>query len=185
MFTRYKSEFAEVNSALAIKGAMVNLGLDTMVETRQGWTAVAALNSGDEVATLDGGFAPISWIGRAQPAIGGLLVPAGSLDNCSDVVLPEEARIGVEAPLHFDAESDHVSLPLAAFEGLRGIRRPQGTLLARTLGFETEEMVWAQTGLLVHASPITDPFFQMLSFGDARGLIALLDAGHFELAQAA
>jgi len=67
MFTRHKAEFAEVNSTLAVKGAMVNLDLDTMLESTEGWKRVAELAAGEAVATLDGGFAPISWIGRAQP----------------------------------------------------------------------------------------------------------------------
>ncbi len=185
MFTRHTAEFAEVNSSLAVNGAMVNLGLDTMLETPQGWTAVADLTPGTEVATLDGGFAPIAWVGRAQPMGHGLLVPAGALGNCSDLVLPGETLVGLEAPLEFDATSDHISLPLAAFEGLRGIRRSNAVGCFRTLGFDAEEMLWAQTGLLVHARPMADAFFQTLRFGDARGLISLIDAGHFDLAQAA
>lgn len=186
MFTRHTAEFAEVNSTLAVKGAMVNLGLDTMLETPRGWTAVSELAPGDEVATLDGGFAPLAWIGRSQPMTRGLLVPAGAIDNCSDVILPDDTLVGIEAPLSFEATSDHVSLPLVAFEGLRGIRRPDGDAgQFRILGFETEEMIWAQTGMLVHARPMADAFFQTLRFADARGLVSLIDAGHFDLPRAA
>lgn len=186
MFTRHTAEFAEVKSTLAVQGAMVNLGLDTMLETPNGWMAVSDLAPGDAVATLDGGFTPISWIGRAQPMTDSLLVPAGAAGNCSDLVLPTDTLLGIEAPLDYDATSDHVSLPLAAFEGMRGIGR--GAIAPgqfRTLGFDAEEMIWAQTGMLVHARPMADAFFQTLRFADARALIALIDAGHYDLAQAA
>lgn len=185
MFTRYATEFANVNTSLAVKGAMVNLSVDAMLETPRGWMAVADLNPGDEVATLDGGFKPVSWISRTQPMLNGLLVPAGALGNCSDVILPADTLVGLEAPLTFEAESDHVSLPVAALEGLRGVRRPDAVGRYCSLGFDTEEMVWTQTGMLVHAHPIADAFFQTLGFADARGLISLIDAGHFEMQRAA
>jgi hypothetical protein len=185
MFTRYAVEFAEVNTSLAITGAMVNLGMDTMVETAQGWTAIADLTAGDAVATLDGGFVPLAWVGDTQPVVDALFVPARALNNCSDIILPAETLVGIEAPLHFDAKSDHVSLPLAALEGLRGICKSDAALQFRTLGFASEEMIWAQTGMLVHARPMADGFFQTLRLAEARRLVSLVDAGHFDLPRAA
>ncbi|THH38890.1 hypothetical protein E4Z66_04850 [Aliishimia ponticola] len=187
MFARHQKEFAEVKSNLAVKGAVISLGDATMLETRTGWMPVAELTRGDAVATLDGGFAPISWISEDRVARSAMLVPAGALDNCSDIYLPADALIAIEAPLDFqEAKSDHVSMPLSALEGYRGIRRDEDIVMTtRTLGFAEEEMLWAQTGLLIHARPMTDAFFQTLSFAESRAVLALIEAGAYPLTKAA
>lgn len=186
MFTRFETEFTSVTAAQPVDGAMLSLTETAMLETRTGWVPLSDLKAGDAVATLDGGFVPIAWISKDRTTRTAMHVPAGALDNCAAIDLTEDTRIGLEAPLDFDVESDHVSLPLAAFEGLNGIRRaPARTVLTRTLGLETEEMLWTQTGTLVHARPIAEGFFQMLSFADARAMLALREAGHFDGVKAA
>ena len=187
MFARHEANFAAISTTLAVKGAMMSLSTETMVETDFGWRAVKDLKQGDAVATLDGGFVPLSWISDANATSDVYLAPAGALDNCSDVLLPGDTLVGIETPEGFDGvNSDTFSLPLKALDGTRGIRRAPGALAnVRILGFENEEMLWAQTGMLVHARPIGDAFFDTLGFAEARAFAALDEAGHFGNALAA
>lgn len=185
MFTRHNAEFAEVSSTLAIKGALLTLSADCHLDTPNGWVPVAQLKAGDAVATLDGDFVPLNSAGRLKPANDAMLVPAGALDNSTDVILPNDTLIGLEAPLDFDAESDHISVPLSALDGVRGIRPSDAKLHVRTLGLDTEEMVWFETALLAHARPMNDAFFQTLNFAEARTMLALSRAGQINNAVAA
>lgn len=189
MFTRHSTDFApEYTRAAAhaapgaLRGAMVSLLADTMLECTRGWCAVQDLRPSDTIATLDGGFVPLAWVRRALP--GAVLhIQAGSLGNCSDLHLPADARIGLAAPADFEAATtDMLSVPLRAFEGLRGIRKaPLDSPLCYTIGLASEEMIWAQTGMLVHARPLTAPFFHALSAAETRALLA----AHAHLACAA
>lgn len=172
MFTRHNTAFADIQSTIAVKGAIASLSCNAMLETEAGFRAASDLQAGDTVATLDGGFAPISWIGQSAYAISAHLVPAGALDNCSDLYLPSDTLVGIEAPMGFEAASDLISMPVSALEGHRGIRPATGPVKACTIGLETEEMIWTQTGTLLHARPMTDAFFQTLRFAEARAVMA-------------
>lgn len=175
MFTRHTTDFAHVSATQAIRGAMVSLSAHTMLECERGWKTVEDLRPSDAVASLDGGFVPLAWVRRALPA-SALFVPAGSLGNCSDLCLPSDTRIGLTAPADFDASTDTLSLPLRAFEGVRGIaKQTHESPLSYTIGLTSEEMIWAQTGLLIHAQPMTRPYFHALSFAQTRALLAMRD----------
>ena len=179
MFSRHSSQFTDVTSTLPSKGAMVTMTNDTYLETRTGWLPASQIKPGDAVATLDGGFADVSWVGRVKPSDDLFFVPAGVLENCSPLILPGDTRVGIQAPLNFDATSDHISLPLAAFAGTAGIcKTKRASVSMRTFGFETEEMIWAQTGSLLHARPMSDAFFHSLRFAEARAFLALYGPTH-------
>lgn len=180
MFTRFETDFAKIETQAALPGAMVSLASDTMVETEQGFVPVSQLKAGDRVATLDGGFAELAWVSDDHNPTAAYYVPARALGNCAAMMLPETTQIGIEAPLGYDASCDHLSLPIAAFEGRHGICRAERMeMTTRTLGFEAEEMIWTQTGLLTHAQAVADPFFETMNFAEARGFLALLDADHY------
>lgn len=185
MFTRFSTQFANIETAAPVAGASLHLSADTRLETRQGWRRASQVLRGDEIATLDGGFVRIGWASRPKAAEEVFVIPASALGNCSELVLPLDAEIAIEAPMEFQSSSDHVILPLAAFEGQHGIHRETRPSLEVTLGFETEEVVWAQTGLLLYARPMTSPFFHSLSFAEARAMLALIDAAYFPDAVAA
>ncbi len=179
MFSRHTTEFAHVTATVPTNGAMLTITNDTQLETRTGWKAAGHVNPGDAVATLDGGFAEIAWVGRVKPSDDLFHVPAGTLGNCSAMVLPGATLVGLEAPLSFDADTDHISVPLAAFSGTRGIcATERASVSMRTLGLKTEEMIWAQTGTLLHARPMSDAFFHSLRFADARAFLALHGPTH-------
>lgn len=173
MFTRHTTDFTQVSATQAIRGAMFSLSAETMLECERGWKAVEDLRPSDAIASLDGGFVPLAWVRRAVPSTA-LFVPAGSLGNCSDLCLPSDTRIGLTAPADFDATTDTLSVPLRAFEGVRGIRKQAlESPLCYTIGLTSEEMIWAQTGLMVHAKPMTSPYFHALSFAETRALLAI------------
>ena len=176
MFTRHNTTFADIKSTIAVKGAIASIGCDAMVETEQGFKAAGALLPGETIATLDGGFVPVSWVGQSAYALTSHHVPAGALDNCADLDLPSDTLIGIEAPLEFEATSDMISMPVSALEGHCGIRPTKRPIKACTLGLETEEMIWTQTGTLLHARPMTDAFFQTLRFAEARAVLARFGA---------
>lgn len=171
MFTRYTTDFADITTPDGLRGAMLSLSEGTLVESQRGWRAVEDLRPSDRIASLDGGFVPLAWVRRAVQQAA-FFVPAGALGNCSDLSLPAEARIGLTAPGSFtDATTDTLSVPLRALAGLRGIRK-HGLSAPRayTIGLTSEEMLWVQTGLLVHAKPMTEPYFHALGPSETRAL---------------
>ena len=176
MFLNHTTAFAEFAPAKIVETApTLTLGADTMLETATGWLPVDQLAAGDAVATLDGGLTSIQSISKSGSAPL-IHVPGGTLSACSDCALPVHSRVALEQPAHL-GEAPIVSVPLLALVGWRGIRHAvaQGTDLA-TLTFADEEMVFAQTGLLLHAAaPQTDGFFERLDHDQTRTLLARID----------
>ena len=156
------------------------LSRDTLLETANGWKPAAEISKGEAVARLDGGFARVTGHARSSLSGDAVRVPAGVLGACSDVVLPVESYVGVTPPAQSIHEAPCVSLPASALIGYRGIRAAQfGHDGGIVLALEDEEMVWAQTGMLLHATTTPfDPFYSRLGYGEARGLLALLDPAH-------
>ncbi len=182
MFTRFIKEFENTIVLPAPAGADIILGDTAMLDTPNGWTSPTLLKPGMDVATLDGGFTLIRSIERVQHEPGLFFIPEGALGNCNALHMPGEAHIGFEAPLSYsEAQSDHLSLPVSALEGHFGVRRATsdvGQMYRMTLA--EEEMVWTNTGCLLHARSAGASFFHTLSFGQARAFLTLLEAGHFE-----
>lgn len=150
------------------------LTAQTRLETPRGWVCVDTLSVADSVATLDGGFARIIAISRPKRQMPLVKVPGGVLSNCSDMTLPADAHVALSPSARW-SEAPVVSAPIKAFSGWRGIRP---TLFAgpdlATLHFADEEMIYAQTGLLIHAFDArVESFFPMLDYGDTRAMLAL------------
>jgi len=181
MFTRHTAQFTDLTAQSKISGASALMAGDTIVETERGFARVSDLQPGDKIATLDGGFVALCWTDPEASAHPGFHIPAGVLGNCSDLRLHATTFVGLAAPLNYAADTDHLSLPIAAFEGTRGIRRlpPCDSRFFR-VGLRNEEMIWTQTGLLTHARPLLGGHFTQLTFAAARALLALDDAGHFD-----
>ncbi|MBJ6373300.1 Hint domain-containing protein [Sedimentitalea arenosa] len=160
----------------------------TMLETPTGWRRVEELSAGDQVYTLDGGFTELTGTRshRLAPGTARMMhVPAGALNNCSDLILTagqHVAMIEPECETLFGAPC--VLVPAAAMAGFRGIHALTafGETTATELTFDTEEIVYAQTGALLHvASGTTDPFFRTLGYGETRALLTMLNGGHLAL----
>lgn len=133
--------------------ATVTTGLaaGTLVETQGGWRPVETLHPGEAVQTWDGGLRPVLQIRRAACAGGLILLSGGLLDTCSDLpLLPgqhllidrEEAALAVGIPVAL--------LPARALIGLPGIGFARAGAAVFTLIFEAEEVVYANSGALLH-----------------------------------
>ena len=117
MFARHRFDAASIPATPDLSGAAVTLSAGAFVETARGWTRASDVRAGDRIASLDGGFVPLAWIRRA-PATRCSLVPAGALGNCTDLALPADAFVGLDAPEHLGADStDILSAPLRALMG--------------------------------------------------------------------
>lgn len=168
-----------------------NAGLiaGTLVETATGWRRVELLRVGDHVQTYDGGLQQLRQIDRkyygmmdgAFPLADTLSVPSGALDNCEELMLMPEQMLLIESHVVTDLLG-HLSVlvPAAALEGFRGISRqaPRGLIEAVSLRFDTEEVVYANSGLLAHCggrceNP-NDSFFPVLGYERATALVGLL-----------
>lgn len=167
----------------------------TLVETAAGWRQVEMLRVGDHVQTYDGGLRQLRQIDRAYygaadgayPLQGVLHVPAGALDNCDDLLVMPEQKLLIESQLAADLLGElAVLIPASALEGFRGITRqaPKALIEAVTLGFENEEVVYANSGLLLHCATKDTGFFTELDDGRARALLSLLNARSDALDQA-
>lgn len=167
--------------------AQQNTGLiaGTLVETATGWRRVEMLRVGDHVQTYDGGLRQLRQIDRAYygvadgvyPLQGVLHVPAGALDNCADLLVMPDQKLLVRSQLVTDLLGQlAVLIPATALEGFRGItcQAPKTLIEAVTLGFEDEEVVYANSGLLMHCAPKASGFFIELDHGRAVALLSLM-----------
>ncbi|MCB1314045.1 MAG: Hint domain-containing protein [Sedimentitalea sp.] len=157
----------------------------TMLETEAGWTPANAIKPGDKVYTLDGGFAEVTDVITRQIASGTVQhwhVPATALNNCSDLLLTAGQHIAmIEPEVETLFQTHCVLVPVAAMAGFRGIRPVTGYSGAQAteLRFDSEEIVYAQTGTLLHVSAgETEPFFRTLNYGETRALLSLMNRGH-------
>lgn len=173
MFTRHATAFDTACPAQAVTRGVLTLCANTIVETSRGWSAVGDLRPDDALASLDGGFVPLASIRAAGPTPA-VHIPARALGNCTDVTLPADAWVGLDAPGDFIlASTDVLSAPLDGFDGYRGIRiSAQHPAPALTLGLASEEMLWVQTGMLIHARPMTTPYFHTLTAPQTQRLLA-------------
>lgn len=157
----------------------------TMVETRNGWRPVEELEIGDQVYTLDGGFTELTGIRTHRLPAGStrmIHVPAGCLNTCSDLILTAGQHVAlIEPECDTLFQAPCVLVPAAAMTGFRGITafNSMRDTTATELTFSTEEIVYAQTGALLHVSSgVSDPFFRTLGYGETRALLALMNRGH-------
>ena len=167
----------------------------TLVETSLGWRAVETVMTGDAVQTY-GGLRAVLRVRRGLVEPGNaltypeglLLVPGGALNNCSAFYLLPDQHLLLETIYAEEVFGDAATLvPAAALEGFRGITavRPRGLIEVYTLVLAEEDVVFANTGVLFHCPSITDPQgalpasdnFLTLTFGQARALLGLLEAG--------
>lgn len=201
-----QSSFARIDDAL-LAGAVFahrpkrlrsGLVAGTRVETARGWKPVEQVLTGESVQTWDGGLRPVTRIERtiygadlamAYPD-GVLMVPGGALNTCDAFYLMPEQHVLLESSVAEEVLGrPAVLVPAAALEGYRGITRvmPVDLLEVVTLCFDQEEVVYANTGALLHCAPRratgaaapglqVSAFFEVLSFDRARALVDLMGA---------
>lgn len=161
----------------------------TRLEAASGWRPVESLMRGDAVYTLDGGLRQIIDIKREDMTpMRQLHVPGGALDNCAEMTLLPGQHLLIEADIAEEAfGSPLVLLPAAALAGYRGIAWQEGQERVEivTLGFDEDEVVYGNTGALLHC-PSTkrmrhtgthSSFFTVLGMEQARALVGILSHG--------
>lgn len=140
---------------------MAGLGGATLVETASGWCRAADLAPGDLLHVHGGGLRPVQAV-RCRDGAGGawLHVPGGALDNCAALWLGAAQLVLIDT-LRDPALPDamEVLVPAEALAGLRGItlHAAPAALPLVTLHFDEEEVIWAQSGLTLHAPCVTRP----------------------------
>lgn len=145
--------------------AQVSTGLvaGTLLETRDGWRAVETLGIGDAVQTLDGGLARILGLDRQTLREGAMAsvikIDGGHYDTCSDVALLPGQHLLLDT-LNDTAVNGapFAMISAAALLACPGARRqPVCTdLQIITPMFADEEVVYANSGILLHCPGIAD-----------------------------
>lgn len=168
-------------SAVTPSAVATGLTADTLVETTSGWAKAGDLRLGQRVHTLDGGAAIILGLDRRPvrdlPAI---LVPGGLADTCCDLILPPDQYLLTDLlgdPVLADVDMALVSA--RAWASQPTVRQTHITGELVTPMFADEEIIWANSGALLHCPPITtgpgrlplDGFFLALPDADARALL--------------
>jgi len=179
----------------------------TRVETADGWKPVEQIRTGEKVHTYDGGLQPVKRIERtvfgAEVAEvfpdGLLMVPGGALDNCDAFYLLPDQHVLLESAIAEEVLGNATALvPAAALENYRGITRvmPVDLIEVVTLLFDDEEVVYANTGVMMHCAPkkaagaalrgtMRSAFFKVLPLEQARAMVELMaTANPFDAASA-
>lgn len=176
---------AAVGPILRLPGSGLVAG--SLVETAEGWQPVESLAIGQRVQTWDGGLRPLRQLEAVRVAPGAAMValPGGVLSTCSDMLLLPGQHLLIETGAAAEAlDQDVVLVPAGALDGFGGARveRPRRGLDVIRLGFEAEEIVYANTGLMLHCPAIgaadsadapRSDFFTALDREGARRLLGL------------
>lgn len=158
-FTRTSSPFFPVETLLL--PVTTGLVAGTLVETATGWQPVERLSVGDAVHTLDGGLARILGLDRRSlhpDQAAALLIPGGSFDACSDLMVLQGQHILLDTLDDADLGAAAFALvPAAAFLGA-GARRVHLTAPVEVVTplFADEEILYANSGVLLHCPGIAD-----------------------------
>jgi hypothetical protein len=176
-FTRNALSATRVVPARAMSG----LTADTLVETTSGWLRASELRIGQRVHTWDGGAAVILGLDR-QPVThpDGVLIPGGVADTCCDLILPRDQYLLTGT--YGDAalpDADMVLVPATAWASQPWVTRTKITGELTTLMFADEEIIWANSGALLHCPSVMagpgrlplDGFFMALPDADACALL--------------
>ena len=189
-FTRSAAAATITPVALLMAPATSGFTAGTLVETASGWQPVETLTLGARVQTLDGGLTRVLGIDRRilrpETATALIRLQGGSHDACSDLALMPGQHLLIDTL--GDAEYPDavaVLIPAAALIGRHGANRlyPARPLEIITPMFAQEEVVWANSGVLLHCPAITTgadqhpgaDFFTRLDCAAARTLLARRD----------
>ncbi len=177
-FTRVAPRAAPVVPAPILGGIVAG----TMIEGECGWIAAEALQIGDRLQTLDGGLARIHALDRRklQPAAETSLIhlPGGLYDACSDLWLVPGQHVLIDT-VH-DHTAPYLLVPAIALTG-DTIRHsfPQAEIEVITPLFADEEVIFANSGVLLHCPSVIDgagrypdnSFFPRLDAATARAFL--------------
>ena len=164
----------QINAGPAGSKVCGGIAASTQIETELGWKTASDLNIGDRVYTYDGGLRRLENVTRtsgtdhAQMAIE---LPGGVFSNSQNVTLLLDQNLLFESPV-VEEMFGKPAIMVAASElvgmaGAREINQDRGAEFIH-LGFAQEEVIWANSGLLVHCSKSVGSDF----FGSAKGFHA-------------
>ncbi len=144
--------------------APVTTGLiaGTLVETKAGWQPVETLRLGDSVQTLDGGLARILALDRRsllpEPETAPLLIPGGSFDACSDLLILPGQHLLLDTLDDAATDAPFAMIPALALQGRHGVVRhaSRDAVQIITPLFADEEVIYANSGVLLHCPGIID-----------------------------
>lgn len=150
--------FHSIRAERSVSSAFVS---GVKLETETGWRAVEDLIPGLHVHTLDGGLRRIVDMRVLSLAAGcndyyadGLtLIPGGVLGNCDAFyALPDQEILLRDKEVSDIAVSASALIRAQCLEGYRGITRtlPVDQIALIMLCFSETEVVWANTGVLMH-----------------------------------
>ncbi|WP_291729902.1 Hint domain-containing protein [Leisingera sp. F5] len=148
----------------------------TLVETEEGFKQARDVKPGDMVFTFDGGAQEVKAVRHAVPRLTTCMhIPAGALGNDTGLMLPSDQKVALE----MDTAERLFGLPvvvakLIALTGYKGITAAAPERLGRIhLEFEEEELVWAESGMLMPAGDAAeDSAFHQLSLTETRQVLA-------------
>lgn len=183
MFLKDFTRTATPGSFTAVQPvASTGLTGSTMVETTAGWCRVADLRIGARVHTLDGGAAVVLGLDRRPVAdLPGICIPGGMADSCSDLILPLDQYLLTDTLGDPDLpDADMVLIPATAWISQPCVTPVRITGEIVTPMFADEEIVWANSGVLLHCPSVAagpgrlplDGFFTALADADARAFLS-------------
>ena len=175
MHLKHETAFATYAPAPQTQPGLV---AGTLVETPKGWMPVQDVTPGTDVATFDGGFRPVSKVTQQAQATSLWRVPGGAMGACSDLYLSDGQHLALSVPACRRLFGLPLVLaPISALAGHCGIHQVQGqTAPIHRLHFAEDEILWAQTGALIHASSdATDTPYRKLSYGETRALLLMMN----------
>lgn len=168
--------FAAPTAPKTLEPSLRGLAAGTLLDTKTGWRPVESLRIGDHVQSLDGGACRIVALDRQTIAGGASLIhlPGGALDNCTAVTLLPGQPVLVDT---FDSmEAPYALIPARALAGFRGaeMRVFRRSVEVITPIFAEEEVIWAQSGLLLHCAGTREEagFFPRLNGMEAAALLS-------------
>ncbi|AWD21688.1 Hint domain-containing protein [Fuscovulum blasticum] len=150
MFMQDVTRFAATPVTAA---AMLGQGLidGTLIETAAGWRPVQSLRVGDSLQTLDGGLRRVVALNRREVLPGEPVVhlSGGHFDACSDVMLmPGQSVLLDTVGLMAAPYARIAAAALTACVGASTATAPRRVEVVTPI-FAEEEVVWAQSGLLL------------------------------------
>ncbi|SLN34567.1 hypothetical protein TRL7639_01586 [Falsiruegeria litorea R37] len=177
MHLKHETAFAHYTPAPKTQPGLI---AGTRVETPQGWMQVQDVTPGTRVATYDGGFRPVSKVTQQAEATSLWRVPGGAMGTCSDLCLPDGQYMALRDPACRRLFGLPLVLtPVSALAGHCGIHKVQArTAQVHRLHFAEDEILWAQTGALIHAGAdapeAPDTPYRKLSYGETRALLLMM-----------
>ena len=165
-FTKLTTAFAHVTPRqMPVVPAPVIGGIvaGTLVETETGWQPVDHLRIGTRVHTLDGGLTRILALDRRSLAVQAetslIHVPGGHYDACCDLMLVPGQHVLIDTlGDRSHGAAPYVLLPAMALTSDPLIRRdfPDLTVEVITPLFAEEEVIFANSGVLLHCPSVID-----------------------------